>query len=196
MVAILTGDIINSRDGQILDWLQKLKEVLNTYGHSPQQWEIYRGDSFQLLTTPKKALITAIHIKAIIKQTKNQDVRIGIGLGEESHKAKRITESNGTAYIHSGESFDSLKKQTLSIKSNNTERDRLLNLMLNLALLIANNWSSTVAEVITTAIENPNKHQKDIAKLLNKSQSSVSEALKRGGYEEIMSLNGYYKNQF
>tara|TARA_R110002050_G_scaffold24083_2_gene64235 strand:- start:25254 stop:25853 length:600 start_codon:yes stop_codon:yes gene_type:complete len=195
MVAVLTGDIINSRDVDALIWLQKLKDVLNIYGQTPKNWGIFRGDSFQLLVAPKDAITAAIHIKAVIKQNKNQDVRIAIGIGKETHSANKITESNGTAYINSGEKFESLKKQTLAIKSNNSNLDTTLNLMISLALLTANNWSSTVAEVITTAIENPNKHQKDIAKLLNKSQSSVSEALKRGGYEEIMSLNTYYQKQ-
>tara|TARA_B110000305_G_C19373082_1_gene605538 strand:- start:337 stop:546 length:210 start_codon:yes stop_codon:yes gene_type:complete len=65
--------------------------------------------------------------------------------------------------------------------------------MFNLSLLTANNWSSTVSEVIKTAIENSKKNQKSLAKLLNKLQSGVSEALKRGGFEEIMSMNEFYK---
>ena len=44
-------------------------------------------------------------------------------------------------------------------------------------------------------IENPEKNQNDIALLLGKSQSTISEALKRGGYEEIMQLNAFYKEQ-
>jgi predicted XRE-type DNA-binding protein len=67
--------------------------------------------------------------------------------------------------------------------------------MLSLALLSANNWSSTVSEVIKKTIENANTKQKEIAQLLNKSQSGISEALKRGGFEEIMSLNNYYEKQ-
>ena len=66
--------------------------------------------------------------------------------------------------------------------------------MLSLALLTANAWSSTVAEVITATIEHPEKTQKDLALLLSKSQSSISEALKRGGYDEIMNLNNYYQH--
>ncbi len=66
--------------------------------------------------------------------------------------------------------------------------------MLSLSLLTTNNWSSTVSEVIKTAIEHPDKSQKEIAKLLKKSQSSISEALKRGGFEEIMKMNEYYQN--
>jgi hypothetical protein len=195
MIAVITGDIISSRSGEVSQWLSSLKDVLQQYGSSPLQWEIYRGDSFQLALLPEEALLAAIHIKAAIKQTNLQDVRMAIGLGEVSHKAEKITESNGTAYVRSGECFESLKKQTIALKSGNAEHDKTLNLMLSLALLTANSWSKTVSEVITTAIEHPDKNQKEIAEVLHKSQSSISEALSRGGYDEIMNLNRYYKKQ-
>jgi diadenosine tetraphosphate (Ap4A) HIT family hydrolase len=66
--------------------------------------------------------------------------------------------------------------------------------MFSLSLLTINNWSSIVSEVIKTVIENPEKNQSDLAKILNKSQSSISEALKRGGFEEVMNMNEFYKN--
>ena len=44
-----------------------------------------------------------------------------------------------------------------------TEQDQALNLMLYLVLLTVKNWSSTVAKVITMAIENPNKHNNVIS---------------------------------
>jgi len=195
MKAIITGDIINSREGEVESWLNSLKEILNYYGDEPKDWEIFRGDSFQLSITPEKAMLAAIHVKSAIKQTKLQDVRMAIGIGEEKYNASKISESNGSAYVRSGECFESLKKQTLAIRSNNEEMDQSFNIMLSLSLLTANNWSSTVAEVIKTAIENSEKNQKGLAKLLHKSQSSISEALKRGGFEEIMSMNNFYKTQ-
>ncbi len=195
MIAIITGDIINSREGKVENWLNPLKEVLNYYGKEPTNWEIFRGDSFQLSITPEKALLAAIHIKSVIKQTKLQDVRIAIGIGEESYGSSKITESNGSAYVRSGDCFESLKKQTLAIKSSNEQFDQLFNIMLSLSLLTANNWSSTVAKAIKTAIENSDKNQKNLAKILHKSQSSISEALTRGGFEEIMHMNSYYQSQ-
>lgn len=195
MVAVLTGDIINSREGNTANWLNELKRILRLYGQEPQQWQVFRGDSFQLSVTPEKALLAAIHLKAGIRQTKTQDVRIGIGLGEENHSAKKISESNGPAYILSGACFESLKKQTLAISSSRPELDNALNLMLSLALLTANQWSSTVARVITEALEHPEMNQQELAGSLKKSQSSVSEALKRGGFDEIMNLNGFYQHQ-
>ena len=195
MIAIITGDIINSRKGEVQTWLPVLKKVLNQYGQEPSDWEIFRGDSFQLSIAPKNAILAAFHIKSAIKQTKTQDVRMGIGIGKIKYNSNKTTESNGSAYIRSGECFESLKKQTLAIKSYNSELDSILNIMLSLALLSANNWSSTVSEVIKKTIENANTKQKEIAQLLNKSQSGISEALKRGGFEEIMSLNNYYEKQ-
>lgn len=195
MIAILTGDIINSREGETKEWLKQLKKALNQYGKAPKQWEIFRGDSFQLSLSPENALLAASHIKASLKQIKGQDVRMAIGLGKEGHKAKKITESNGSAYVLSGECFDSLKKQTIALRSTNPDWDEPINIMLSLALLTANNWSSTVAHIIRVMLENPEKSQKEIAKLLKKSQSNLSEALKRGGFEEIMHLNRYFQEQ-
>jgi len=195
MIAIITGDIINSRKGNINNWMNILKTALNYYGESPKQWEIFRGDSFQLQITPNQSIVGAFHIKAMIKQKSKQDVRIAIGLGVEEYCADRITEANGSAYVNSGECFDTLKKHTLAIKSANEEFDTTINIMLQLATLTANNWSKTVAETITTILEHPDKNQNEIAKMLNKSQSNVSAALKRSGFEEIMKLNSYYQSQ-
>lgn len=195
MLAILTGDIINSRKEKASVWLPVLKEVLQSYGKTPAQFEIYRGDSFQLSTTPEEALKAAIHIKSAIKEFKDLDVRIGIGIGEQNHRAGKISESNGTAFVRSGESFESLKKQTLGITTGNSEMDELLNLLLSLALLTANNWSPTVAATVKAFFEHPGKNQTEVAAVLEKSQSSLSEALKRGGYDEMMRLDIFYRKQ-
>lgn len=64
--------------------------------------------------------------------------------------------------------------------------------MLDLSLLTADHWSVVVSEVIKTAIENPDKNQRELAELLAKSQSNISEALKRGGFDEIMAMNQFY----
>lgn len=194
MTTVITGDIINSRKGDTENWIFALKNTLNQYGSTPEDWEIYRGDSFQLTLAPDKAMYAALHIKATIKQIKLYDVRMAIGIGEESYNATKIKESNGSAYVNSGECFDNLKKHTLAIKSEHVIFNETINTMLNLALLTANNWTSKVSEVIKVILENPDKNQNSLALLLNKSQSSISEALKRGGFEEIMKMNDYFKN--
>lgn len=194
MEAIITGDIINSRKVAPNEWMTALKKGLNKYGKEPKNWEIFRGDSFQLNTSPEDALEAAILIKAEIKQWKVLDVRIGIGIGEITYQATKITESNGTAFLNSGVCFEQLKKQTLAIKTPKKEFDNTLNLMFNLAELTMEKWTETAAKLITYKIGNPNANQKELAQILNKTgQGTISEGLKRAGYDEIEKLLEYYK---
>lgn len=194
MEAIITGDLINSRQVEPSEWMPALKKVLKKYGKEPGNWEIFRGDSFQLNTKPEDALMAAILLKAEIKQWKNLDIRLAIGLGEITYRSAKITESNGTAFLNSGECFEELKKQTLAIKTPNKDFDTTLNLMIELASLTIDKWTETAAKLIKLKIENPTANQKDLANLLNKTaQGTISEGLKRGGYDEIQKLLDYYK---
>lgn len=60
---------------------------------------------------------------------------MAIGIGTKTYEAKRISESNGTAFINSGEQFEKLKKITLAVKTPWHEVDTTINLCLELALL-------------------------------------------------------------
>lgn len=193
MIGILTGDIINSRGSKPSAWLSLLKNELNKHGNSPQLWEIFRGDSFQLEVDYTNALKTAYLIKAAIKQNPDLDVRIAIGIGDKSHNATTITEANGSAFILSGHCFEGLKRKNLAIKTANTAFNTTLNIMIDLAALTADSWTPTEAETFKTALENPKLNQRALAKLLNKTQSNISAGLKRSGYDEILKLLDYYK---
>lgn len=195
MIAVITGDIINSTEKASIDWLKELKSVLNQYGSSPKKWEIYRGDSFQLKLPVEKAILMAFHIKATIKQIKNKDVRMGIGIGMEEYVSEKLSESNGTAYQNSGLCFESLKKSNLAIKSNDADWDEPLNIMLELVLFIADKWTTSQAEVIKASIENPDKNQNQLAELLEKTQSTISASLDRSGYDSLQKIVDYYKKQ-
>lgn len=192
MISILTGDIINSRERTPQQWMPLLKAVFKKYGSEPDQWEIYRGDSFQIEIPVKKALEAAFLIKATIKQCKPLDVRIAIGVGKKTYTSKKITESNGDAFERSGECFENLKKQNIAIKSPWKEFDITINLMLRLGLLTMNDWKPAYSSIVKTTLENPKKTQKQLAELLEKTQSTVSEGLKRSGYEEMSELISYY----
>jgi predicted XRE-type DNA-binding protein len=194
-IAVITGDIVNSRSQRPVKWQPQLKKVLSKYGKEPKDWEVYRGDSFQLRLKPAMAFSAAIHIKSCIKQITDLDVRMSIGIGNIESNARKVTAATGDAFIRSGESFDGLKRQTLILDTGNKDMDETLNLMIDLSLLTMNNWSETVAAVIKATIENPKKNQSEIASLLKKTQSSISEALKRGGFDEIKRLNQYYQNK-
>ena len=44
MIAIITGDIINSQNTDSELWLPKLKNLLGSWSATPENWEVYRGD--------------------------------------------------------------------------------------------------------------------------------------------------------
>jgi len=196
MTAIITGDIINSRDIKTQLWMPELKSVLNKYGSAPKTWEIYRGDSFQIEIKPNEALKVALLIKSTIKQFKPLDVRMAIGIGEKTYQSEKITESNGSAFVYSGESFEKLKKQTLIIQTIWKDFDETINIMFDLATLTMSSWTVTSSIIIKAALESePNINQKDLAVLLNKKQSNISTRLKKGGFYEIQKLLHYYQQE-
>ncbi|WP_222981494.1 transcriptional regulator [Flagellimonas meishanensis] len=195
MVAIITGDIKNSTAHNASKWLPLLKGALSHYGREPFQWEVYRGDSFQLETTPEKALEAGIYIKACIKQLRNIDVRMAIGLGQKTYAAKKITESNGEAFVNSGKCFEGLKKQNLAIKSPNKKFDDHINLLLELALLTMDHWTPAIAKTVVNTIENPSMNQRELASILNKSQGNISEELSKAGFDEIKKMMQFYQTQ-
>lgn len=199
MIGIITGDIINSRKKKnAKEWLGPLKKLFHLYGKSPKVWEVFRGDSFQLeIKQPEDAILAALSIKACIKSIKGLDVRMAIGLGNKVYNAPKITESNGDAFIFSGEKFEGLKKtkQNLAIKTIWEEFDIEINLMLSLASIAMDKWSAFSAEFVTLSIDNKTLSQKELGDKIGISQSSVSERQKRAHYGEIMEMELFYRNK-
>ena len=198
MIGIITGDVIHSKKVAPKVWLDALKTDLKKIGSSPKQWEIFRGDSFQAeVTNPLDALTIAIRIKAAIKSIKNVDVRMAIGIGDKTHSARKISESNGSAFVFSGEKFESLKKekQNLAIHSQWETFDQEMDLYLRLSLIVMDNWTTNAAETVKIALESPGKSQKQLGKKLGIKQNAVSTRLKRAAYDEIRALNEMYKSK-
>ena len=197
MIVILTGDIINSRKATSKKWMEDLKSIFQTIGKSPNDWEIYRGDEFQLeIKKIEDALLIAFQIKAFFKSI-NLDVRMSLGFGDKTHKTRKITESNGSAFIRSGETFETLKKQklNLAVNSGNATFDEDLNLMLKLSLSFMDNWLQQSAEFVVVAIQNPKLSQEEIGVKLGINQAAVSRRQKRANYELVKELDLYYRQK-
>ena len=199
MIAILTGDMIASRKQFNTNlWLLPLKSWLALhYGEQGIAWDIYRGDSFQLkLIRPADALKTAIQLKSMLKQTKGIDVRIAIGIGNENYTSQKIMESQGSAFIRSGELVDNLKKrkQSMAISTGNEKIDYELNLIIRLLLLTLDHWSpaeASLASLIFTKTQPIHAY----AQTLGISISTTSERKKRAHLQEIIDAEQFIRSK-
>lgn len=197
--SIITGDIIKSRtqlDTEL--WLTTLKQALSYLSPNAQYWDIYRGDSFQIeLKDVFSGFIAAVYIKACIKSIHGLDVRLAIGLGEKTYKGDSVSESTGDAYINSGETLETLKKdkQNLRIKTNNSQINKELNLYFKLALIAMDRWTVNSAETVKLNIEQPNALQSELGEIIGINQNAVSTRQKRAYLDEILELDALYREK-
>ena len=56
-----------------------------------------------------------------------------------------------------------------------------------------NNWTVNTAEIVSVAMENPDKSQQQLGQMVGIKQSAISTRLRRAYYEEIMEVNEMYK---
>ncbi|MCX2574260.1 hypothetical protein [Pedobacter sandarakinus] len=196
MICIITGDIVGSRKVEDI-WLQSLKNALKWVATSNNKWEIYRGDSFQVEVPLADALRAAAYLKACIRLHRPADVRMAIGIGEVKSVRKKLSESSGDAFVNSGSAFDSLKqaKVNLAIKTNWTDFDEEMNVLIKLALIAMDSWGIVASEMVKLALENENAVQSELAAISGRTQSSVSEALKRARYAEIIEMDKLYRKK-
>ena len=195
MIAVITGDIVNSEQYPSSIWMPLLKKVLKKYGEQPEIWDIYRGDEFQVKTSPLEALEAAIKVKAVIKSVKNLDVRLAIGIGDETYSGGRITEANGSAYKRSGRMFETLKeeKRTLALASGNDSLDHMLNLMIKIALDFMDDWSTVSANTVAYSLQYPESSQEAVARHFKIQQSAVSQRQKRARMHLLQEILAFYQ---
>lgn len=208
MIAVIKGDIINSRGLKNPEkWIKPLKSLLNTYGKTPKQWELVWGDFFQLeLSDPLIALSVALKIKSLIKSIPPQekdknistiDVRLSIGIGIKEYSGARISESNGQAFIYAGEKFEELQKEKVSIgiKTPKEDFNEEMNLYLKLAASFMDKWSVSSGELINVVLENPDATQSRIGNILGIKQNSVSGRWSRANTTEILEVERMYRKK-
>lgn len=208
MIAVITGDIIASRKLVNQEkWLLPLKNLLSAWADSPKGWKLDRGDFFQVeIKNPEDALKKALEIKALIKKvepldgqkkTSTIDVRLAIGIGEKTYSGDSISESNGSAFINSGEKFDLLKKENikLGIKTPWQNIDDELNLYLKLASIFMDKWTISSAELVQIVLDNPHITQEEIGQKLGIKQNSVSGRWSRSYINEVMAVHNMFQKK-
>ena len=177
-----------------------LKQLLESWGQSPKNWELVWGDFFQIeVANPEDALRKALIIKALIKSVEPEnagkkqssiDVRMSIGIGEKTYNSERISESNGPAFVNAGEKFEKLNKEkvNLAMQSPWEQIDEDINLNLKLAGIFMDEWTVSSAQLVELFFKHPHATQTEIGEMLGIRQNSVSGRWTRSHIEEIQAL--------
>lgn len=199
---VLTGDIVQSTRIDPAD-REQLLETIGEIAQKTKQWgdvklEIFRGDSFQLVTSnPVEALRTLLLMRAGLKKnspaTPKWDARIALGLGTVAFdREQRVAESDGEAFRHSGREFDELgKTHRMAIRTPWEEVNRELAVSTAFADNVVSGWSPSQAQIIYYTLLTEKK-QKEVATDLNKSPQAVSKSLMGGKFRLIeLYLNRY-----
>lgn len=191
-IAIITGDIVNSRaianKATFLNVLRIIFKEIEAEIPFLKPFEIYRGDSFQAMVRyPKDAMRVALLVRAglrsmlVLKNGEKElpldqiwDARIAVGIGGVDFISKKITASDGEAFVLSGEALDSMKKSDERLKIVVVDKAILKTLFVTTTLVntIINRWSNYAAQVMYRYLLY-NETQKQMAKALAISQPAI-----------------------
>lgn len=193
--AVLTGDIVNStkltKAGE-KTLLKMLTDLLQPY-----KFEFYRGDSFQVFSKKAhEALRIALLCRsaAISLQNGKQmpDIRIAIGIGEVNTPIRTLGSAKGEAFVLSGRSLDEIQKTEtrLAIVCISELGHLGCQIISEYVNSIYRDMTPKQAEVVLHLLKGEN--QQNIAELLNKSKSTISQLVSSARWGEIEKILDIY----
>jgi hypothetical protein len=202
--AVLTGDIINSRQIQnkdhLINVLQSIFHDIETRFSPENPFEIFRGDSFQVLfKKPSSSLRVALLIKSGLMSQSNgnqiYDARISIGIGSVAFPQNNVKIANGIAFELSGMNLDLMKEKGrgIAINSSQSKNNSMLETMNVLLDALLSKWTKNAAEVVYLSLLH-GFTQSEIAEKLHISQSAVQQRLASAQYDAIYTYIRYFEN--
>lgn len=209
LFSVITGDIVESSGfsyesrNSVIDYLSEsflsVEHRLNLENNVLLPFEIYRGDSFQVvLDYPEKALLACILLLLGLGLSdmdgKYLSARISIGLGSIDYipDSGYTGEADGEAFRLSGKALDLMKQkgQNLLITTPSPAFNLLLETQCAFFDLLESGWTVNQKEILFEKLSGAT--QKEIAAKYSKSQSSVSQSLGAAGFQVIRKfLEGY-----
>ncbi|NOT73379.1 MAG: hypothetical protein HOP08_00525 [Cyclobacteriaceae bacterium] len=217
LFAVINGDIIGSTKltevsrrnyiksiKKLSSQLLKQQKILGIKG----QFEIYRGDSFQGVTSkPEKALRILLLLRSYsrmisISDTRSRpttlpfarditDIRVSVGIGEINKLGTNLMESDGDAFHKSGRLIDSMKKSGLNLAIDTPWPEINEEFAVSWGLLdsIVSKWSSHQAEVVYYSLQG--NSQVDIASKVKASPPAINQRLKSASWHTIEKMLNY-----
>lgn len=186
--AVLTGDIVKSR--AITDKARlnaSLRDILAQLAERHRgQFDIFRGDSFQLLLPEADhAVAAAVLIRAALimhSDAQRWDARIAVASGEIHFLGERVSESQGPVFEASGLGLEQLSasSQRLLLVSS-AGFAPLLALATRFADAIISDWTHFSAEVVYWTLSE-SLSQQALAQRLARTQPTINSRLATARY--------------
>ena len=188
LAAVLTGDLIGSTEvdpSRVEHTIATLAEAASVFNNeNPSRFTRYRGDGWQInLKRPGNAVWAAVYLNACLKADPQcLNTRIAIGIGTvESLGAVGLAGANGTAFVASGRSLDSMTAgQTLALAGEKT--DAIQRSLLNFLEHTISGWSREQA--IDYSLANEGGRREDQVPEIERYMANPGQALKDGGLGE------------
>ena len=192
--AVITGDIINFtrlNNESRKNLIAATEKLLKSWVDKPGDAEVFRGDSYQLITDDITSAITK-SIQLICWLKKNSDPanniqlssRISLGIGAIAYKGGSVLDSDGEAFHLSGRYFDKMGTgELLAIKTSSEEISQQIAIILSFINLFIDQWTANQAEVIYLACEGYT--QLKMAEKLGLNQGAVNRRLKAAKWKEV-----------
>jgi hypothetical protein len=196
MVAILTGDIINSQD--LKDPQLFIAGLSSIFTRLNLTYELFGGDSFQIeLDQPENSFAIALQIKAHLIEIGQIQTRIAIGVGEITFQGDSLLTRQGSAYLRSGRLLDKIKnsKQNLAIRTGNEKFDAEINIGFKLCEIPVSQWTKNTAEIVNLLYEYPELNQKQLGNKIGIKQNTVSERIKRSHWGVLQEFDALYRKK-
>ena len=198
--AVITADIVNST-AMGSKAAGELRSVLEQLINANQEkfLSFYRGDSFQsYLVDPYPAYKLALRLRTAARIFENQlpdiktDLKISIGIGSIETPVTQIKTAQGEAFLLSGRGLDELEKmgRRLIIRCGDEKVNTTLETISLFTDYLFDALTYKQAEVLQHLLNN--RTQIETAKVLDKSQSTVSRHVQSLGWKQMEELLRLY----
>ena len=194
-IAVLTCDIVGSsllKESELREYQHKIETLDDQRILIVPQF--YRGDSFQLATSPKDALDIATLIRIEMKRVhEKNDVRVSVGIGKIKIFSENVLLATGSAFEISGKNLDQLKglKLNLYVQTDKEQINDELETYCYFADAIMTGFTKIQSNIIYYKLKDLG--QNEIANVLKISQPAVSKSLKISGWQNIERFLKRYK---
>ncbi|WP_172294151.1 hypothetical protein [Pseudoruegeria sp. HB172150] len=188
--AVLTGDLIASRDAKTGRVDEAMKALANAARDFGEEWDLdlrftrFRGDGWQVhLADPNYVLDAAIFLIARLRAANlSIDTRLSAGIGTvETLGTNDLSDADGFAFYASGEHLEDLSpRRRLAIAGQGIGHWQAA--IIELIDHIAMGWTSAQAEAVALSLRSDFPKHEQIAEILGISRQAVQARMAAAGF--------------